>query len=82
MLKLEFVAQSKLHDARVGNQASVVAKSLPITVEERTGRVGCGSGLNVEANGVGNVENLPTELQTLSFGPRLCQAAEAQVPRN
>ena len=50
MLKLEFVAQSKLHDARVGNQASVVAKSLPITVEERTGRVGCGSGLNVEAN--------------------------------
>ena len=51
MLRSEFVAQSKLHDARVGNQASVVAKSLPITVEERTGRVGCGSGLNVGTNG-------------------------------
>jgi hypothetical protein len=68
-LKLEFVAQSKLHEARVGNQAGVVAESLPLTVEERAGRVGCGSGLNVEANGVGNVENLPTELPALSFGP-------------
>src|SRR5271157_375470 len=63
---LEFVAQRELHDARIREQAAVVAETPSATHTERARKE---ARLNIEADAVGNVENLPPELQALLFAP-------------
>ena len=65
---LEFAAQRELHDPRVCHCAAKIAKIGGISVFETAAFVGIGR-LNVETDGVRNVEDFPTELQALAVAP-------------
>ena len=66
MRRSEFEAQGELHDARVGEQTRIIAEASAAAESECRGEQ---TGLDVEANGVGYVESLPAELETLRFTP-------------
>ena len=65
-LASEFEAQGELHDARISEQARIVAEAAAAAESECRREQ---TGLNVEANGVGYVESLPAELKALRLTP-------------
>lgn len=70
--RLEFVSQSKLHHARIGQQTAEAPKRRASIETVR-------DGLHVEARQVQHVEHFPAELQAVRF-PRHCPAfAETHV---
>lgn len=68
---LEFVTQSKLHDARVGQRTAVIAEVGRVAVVHGSGRQVAVGRLDVEADRVRYVEYFPTELKALPFTPCL-----------
>src|SRR4029077_19747383 len=69
LYRSEFVPQRELHDARLRQQAGVVAERFRQLLQrgDASASLCSQTGEGIEAMEVGHIEDFPTELQTLAF---------------